>query len=84
MVRQIYGNILFFYGNGANGKACWDMQKAAFYAASAFALSYVGNLLAIDYTMGWLYGTLHWLAMAVILLIIMRQYKRGWYAGRVL
>lgn len=73
-VKLIFENIFEAYSNGTNLGARENMQKASFFAGSAFTRAYVGYVHAIAHTLGGFYSVPHGLANAVILPYVLEYY----------
>jgi alcohol dehydrogenase len=73
-IKLIFENLTHVYQEPSDMKARLNMQNAAFKAGKAFTMAYVGNVHAIDHTLGGFYNTPHGLANAILLPRVLRYY----------
>lgn len=78
-VQGIFGYLERAYKNGGDIEAREAMQRAAYQAGFAFTRAGVGNVHAIAHTLGGIYNTAHGLANAVILPIVLEDYRAAVY-----
>lgn len=77
--RLIVKNLKECYINGDNLEARKNMLYASYYAGIAFSKAYVGYVHAIAHTLGGKYNIAHGLANAIILPIVLEEYKETVY-----
>lgn len=78
-VSLIFDNIFEACENGSNLNARRNMLEAAYYAGSAFTVSYVGYVHAVAHSLGGQYNVPHGLANAVLLPYVLEAYSESAY-----
>ncbi|MGN1082012.1 MAG: iron-containing alcohol dehydrogenase, partial [Candidatus Avispirillum sp.] len=78
-VDLIFKNIETAYADGQNRNARAHMLKASYMAGIAFSKSYVGYIHAVAHSLGGQYNVPHGFANAVLMPIVLKEYKEAAY-----